>query len=166
VELIELLNVFGPGLTGSEGAEGRLYRKITAPFFTDQTMDQVWRTSMDSVGTLMESVVKSQDSISKVNSKNNLRSMVANMTLHNVFTVCFDKNPGREHFQLEENIPAGHTVGFRQAVTSTLDCIAIIAFMPKFILSIYLHFLDIASMLNTARFLTPVHTQDGQASTF
>lgn len=48
VELIALLNIFGPGLTGSDGAEGRLYRKITAPFFNEQTLARVWRVSLDS----------------------------------------------------------------------------------------------------------------------
>lgn len=132
VELIELLNVFGPGLTGSEGANGRLYRKITAPFFTEQTMDQVWRTSIDSIGALMHSLAASQGS---KKSERSLRSMLASMTLHNVFTICFEKDSKKQAFRLQENIPAGYKTGFRQAVLSTLDHIATIAFTPKLILS-------------------------------
>lgn len=139
VELIELLNVFGPGLTGSDGAEGRLYRKVTAPFFTEQTMDQAWRTSIESIGTLMQSVVASQ--ASNKSERRSLRSMMANMTLHNVFTVCFEKDLDKKSFQLQETIPVGHKIGFRQTVLSTLDHIATIAFMPKFILGQYLPFL-------------------------
>ena len=131
MELIKLLNVFGPGLTGSEGIDGRLYRKVTAPFFTEQTMDQVWRTSIDSIGTLMQGMTASQAS----KSKRSLRSMIAEMTLHNVLTVCFRKNPERESFQFQESIPTGHKMGFRQAVLSALDNMGTIAFTPKLILS-------------------------------
>lgn len=137
VELIELLNVFGPGLTGSEGAEGRLYRKVTAPFFTEQTMDKVWRTSIESTGILMQTLAVSQCSAQSARS---LRSMVASMTLHNVFSVCFGKDTDKESFQLQETIPAGHKLGFRQAVLSTLDHIATIAFTPKIFLSLYLSY--------------------------
>lgn len=60
------------------------------------------------------------------------------MTLHNVFTVCFGKDTDKQSFQLQELIPAGHKIGFRQALLSTLDHIATIAFTPKYILSLYL----------------------------
>jgi cytochrome P450 len=132
VELIELLNVFGPGLTGSEGAEGRLYRKVTAPFFTEQTVDQVWRTSIESVETFMQSVVASQ--ASKKSNRRGLRSMVASMTLHIVFTVCFGTDVDKKSPQLQETSFIGHKTGFYQTVLSSLDHIATIAFMPKFIL--------------------------------
>ncbi|KAL9100068.1 MAG: hypothetical protein Q9163_004509 [Psora crenata] len=89
-ELIELLNVFGPGLTGSEGPEGRLYRKVTAPFFTEQTMDQVWNTSIESIGALMQSLVAAQQPSELLQQsereRRSLRSIMASMTLHNVFT--------------------------------------------------------------------------------
>ena len=134
VELIELLNVFGPGLTGSEGVNGRLYRRLTAPFFTDQTMEQVWRVAVDSVETLIQGLVESQRSN---NSEKSLRSMVASMTLHNVLTVCFLKKSDQKSFHLQEIVPTSHKFGFRQAVLSTLDHIAIIAFTPKFVLSLW-----------------------------
>lgn len=139
IELIELLNVFGPGLTGSEGADGRLYRKVTAPFFTEQIMDQVWRISIESTGALMQSLAASQCS---KKSERSLRSTVASMTLHNMFTVCFEKDVDKQSFQLQEIIPAGHKIGFRQAVLSTLDHIFTVAFTPKFILSLKPSFLD------------------------
>ena len=132
IELIELLNVFGPGLTGSEGAQGRLYRRITAPFFTDQTMDHVWKVSIESIGALMERLTMLQGS----RKSESLRSMVASMTLHNLFTVCFAKNKGQQSFRSQENTPTGHKIGFRQAVLSSLDHIATIAFTPKFILGL------------------------------
>ena len=135
VELIALLNIFGPGLTGSEGAKGRLYRRITTPFFTEQTMDQAWRVSMDSIGALMQSLTAPQ---CPNKSERSLRSMVASMTLHNLFTVCFEKSTDKQSFRLEETVATGRQIGFRQAVLSTLDHIATIALMPKFILGLSL----------------------------
>lgn len=137
VELIELLNIFGPGLTGSDGPVGRLYRKITAPFFTERTMDQVWTISLDSAGALMEGLITSQTS----EPGTTLRSNIANMSLHNLTTVCFERNPNAvKKFQLHESIPAGHDMSFRQTVLSVLDHIGAIAFTSKFLLSLCLSF--------------------------
>ncbi|MCJ1344328.1 hypothetical protein MMC31_002531 [Peltigera leucophlebia] len=38
--LLKMLNIFGPTLTGTDGDEARQYRKITAPFFNEQTLRQ------------------------------------------------------------------------------------------------------------------------------
>lgn len=159
--LIGLLNVFGPGLTGSEGAEGRLYRRITAPFFTDRTMDQVWSTSMESVQALMQNVVNLQNSTIEPKSKKDLRSMIANMTLYSVFTVCFAKTPDKERFRLNESIPTGHTIGFRHAVTSTLDCITQIALMPAIVLSIHLPIRKSVALLKSTRAFTTLNPSNG-----
>lgn len=36
--LMSLLEIFGPTITSTDGAESRLYRRITAPFFSEGTM--------------------------------------------------------------------------------------------------------------------------------
>ncbi|KAL8861937.1 MAG: hypothetical protein Q9178_001807 [Gyalolechia marmorata] len=138
LELIGLLNVFGPGLTGSEGAEGRLYRKVTAPFFNERTLQEVWRVSIESVEVLLRDL--SADTLSSSwKEGRDLRSMVAGMTLHNVFAVCFGKTDDRGEkagYRMEETVPPGHKIGFRQSILSTLDHIGIMAFMPKLILNL------------------------------
>ena len=40
-ELIKQLNFFGPTITGTDGEEARLYRKITTPFFNEKTLQNV-----------------------------------------------------------------------------------------------------------------------------
>lgn len=39
--LMQILNMFGPTITSTDGAESRLYRRITAPFFSEATMRNV-----------------------------------------------------------------------------------------------------------------------------
>ena len=140
-KLIALLNVFGPGLTGSEGPEGRLYRRVTAPFFTDQTNERVWRTSIESVTKLMESVLEHQDSKLAPQASFHLRSVVADMTLYNVFTTCFEKFPGQRSLQSREDVAIGQERGFRQAITLSVDYIAQISLMPKVVLRMHIPFL-------------------------
>ena len=149
-DLIELLNVFGPGLTGSDGARGRFYRKTTAPFFTTQIMELVWKTSMDSVQDVMPKLAEVLGTETN-ESRESLRSVVAKMTLHNVVSICFGQDPDGEIFRLQESIPAGHKIGFRKTMTSILDCIAIIAFTPKLILSISMFVFDTMHKLNDVR---------------
>ena len=129
MELIQLLNVFGPGLTGSDGQEGRLYRKITAPFFTEQSMDRAWRTSYESAGILMQDVAQSQP----LWPRGSLRSAVASMTLHNLVSVLFPQ--GSDKYQVHEKAPPSRALSMTQAVLSMLDHIATVAFTPKLILS-------------------------------
>ncbi|KAL8917288.1 MAG: hypothetical protein Q9172_005914 [Xanthocarpia lactea] len=139
LELIGLLNVFGPGLTGSEGAEGRLYRRVTAPFFTEKTLQEVWRVSIESVEVLLRDLSTDDALPSSRKKGRDLRSMVAGMTLYNVFAVCFGKTDDRGEkggYRVEETVPPGHKIGFRQSILSTLDHIGTMAFMPKIILNL------------------------------
>ena len=129
MELITLLNVFGPGLTGSDGLEGRLYRKITAPFFTEQTMDRAWRTSYETAGVLMQGLSQLQ----YTGPSRNLRSVIASMTIHNLVSVLFPLGSGE--FQLQEKVPSDRRLSLTQAVLSILDHIAMVAFTPRLILS-------------------------------
>ena len=149
VELIELLNIFGPGLTGSEGEQGRLYRKITAPFFTEQTMDQVWRTSMNNIRTLMRDLM-----VGPVHgSSRSLRSMIARMTLHNLLTVCITKRSEPEFNQSQEIVEKDHKMGFHEAVLSVLDNFVTLASIPKPMLSAYFNSAQVNSILNIPRIL-------------
>lgn len=126
VELIDLLNVFGPGLTGSEGRNGRLYRKITAPYFNEQIMDKVWVTSLESCKELLEDLMELQASGSGMN----LRSKIANITLYNVISVCFE-DERKQGLRITEASSPGHTRSLRQTVLSVLDHMVIIALIPK-----------------------------------
>ena len=58
------------------------------------------------------------------------------MTLPEVVSMCFGKDPGGEIFRHQESIPAGYNIGFRKTIIFILDCIAIITFTPKLISSI------------------------------
>lgn len=49
-----MLNIFGPTLTGTDGDEARQYRKITAPFFNEQTLRQVWINSVNNIETTLK----------------------------------------------------------------------------------------------------------------
>ena len=40
------LNIFGPTITGSDGPEARLYRRITGPFFNETTLQNVFAQSV------------------------------------------------------------------------------------------------------------------------
>ena len=51
-EFLQILNIFGPTLTGAGDQEARLYTKIIAPFFNNRTMYQVWTSSIDAAGLL------------------------------------------------------------------------------------------------------------------
>lgn len=45
-ELISILNIYGPTMTGTDGPKSRLYRKITGPFFSKKTLRRVFLQSV------------------------------------------------------------------------------------------------------------------------
>ncbi|KAH8878738.1 cytochrome P450 [Thozetella sp. PMI_491] len=56
-ELMALLNLYGPTMTGTDGPESRLYRKITAPFFSENTLRRVFAKSVSGAQMLLAALI-------------------------------------------------------------------------------------------------------------
>ncbi|EHA18942.1 hypothetical protein ASPNIDRAFT_54126 [Aspergillus niger ATCC 1015] len=50
--LMQVLNIYGPTITGTDGPESRLYRRITAPFFREDTLRQVFTHAIEGAQVL------------------------------------------------------------------------------------------------------------------
>ncbi|MCJ1438187.1 hypothetical protein MMC27_007574 [Xylographa pallens] len=126
-ELLNLLNIFGPTMTGTDGHETRLYRKIAAPFFTEQTLEEVWTRSVSDADTLFQVLQPGDDE---------LRPVLAKMTLHILNAVCFeDKSDlSKELQQSQVQPPPDHELSYSQAIHGVLDTFKTIFLLPKVIL--------------------------------
>ncbi|MCJ1245731.1 hypothetical protein MMC30_002935 [Trapelia coarctata] len=131
-ELLQILNIFGPTMTGTDGEETRLYRKITAPFFNHRTMQQVWNTSVRAVSSMLEVVTGDQASMHN----RNLRPLLAKMTLHIVNAVCFESDPNcLDELESRRAIPKGHELSYSQSIHTVLDNFATLFLIPRPILN-------------------------------
>ena len=156
--LLDILNIYGPTMTGTDGAPTRLYRKTTAPFFNDQTMRKVWRKSVQGTSALMElfggkADVNSGGAImteeggmqsAQRNAKsytNDMRNIVARLTLHVVSSVCFEKENESKSSQevvkkilsSADEVPPQQRMTFSESMHGVLESFAKIYFTPKFL---------------------------------
>ena len=133
VELLKVLNIFGPTMTGTEGEETRLYRKITAPFFGDRTMQKVWHKSIQGSAALLK-VLTSYRSRNYIE---DLRSVTARMTLHLLCQICLEQEADcLQELQLVGQIPSNHSLTYGQALQIVLEHMPILSAFPHYVLSI------------------------------
>ena len=129
-DLMALLNLFGPTMTGTEGPETLLYRKIIAPFFHDSTMDRVFRDSVDATESFSQ-LVSSQKS--PVDSQ--LRPMLSKLALHILGTSAFEKRGScLEELNFSEKCSDGHKLSFADTFLGIDQDLPLIAVTPSFIL--------------------------------
>ena len=129
--LLGILNILGPTITGTDGPETRLYRKITAPFFNNETMRHVFKTSRAAA----ESVLKLlQRRAAPVDTE--LRPILARMALHIINASAFEKQEGcLSELGFEEQPPEGHELSYPEAMLTVMNSFATIFLTPSLILN-------------------------------
>ena len=155
-ELMGMLNIFGPTLTGTDGLEARLYRKLTAPLFNQVTMNQVWMTSLGSAKVLA-GVLDGRNE--------QLRPLLARLTLHIVNTICFESGHDcLDELQDRVHIPPGHNLSVSQAMSIVLDFLPTVFSTPAVMLSMCHDPCRFTAKLTGKRVLASVRAQDGPPS--
>ncbi len=127
-ELLSLLNIFGPTITGTDGWEARLYRKITSPFFHKDTINRVWTKSVAAASDLMQ--------VANEHSRD-LRPSLARLSLHIVNEVCFESTQDcLEVLRAREHVPPRHQLSYSHAMADMLDHFPMVFLTPPLILGI------------------------------
>ena len=132
VMALKVLNLYGPTITGTEGPESRLYRKITSPFFNDKTHLTVWADSLQLTGQMMKSWLEDKPAGDVLQ----LNPDTARLTLCIISRVCFGKELewANKHEEVKK-IPPGHTMTYNEAIVTMLERISVILFAPPILLS-------------------------------
>ena len=130
VEMMGMLNMYGPTITGTEGEESRAYRKIAGPSFNDRTHRSVWTESIVETRSLL-AMWKGSDNLT-----GELNKDLARLTLNLTSYVCFDHKMmwvggGEDPSILDK----GHNFTYEEAIGSMLDNIPILFATPPPILS-------------------------------
>ena len=129
-KIMRMLNIFGPTITASENLEAKLSRKITSPFFTNQTHSQVWVESVKCSERLCETYLQRvlQD----------VRTILARATLHVLNAVCFEKEDKNlvQELQSEESTPRTYEISYPRAIHTLLAHFRVVYLIPSFVLSV------------------------------
>ena len=130
VNMMGMLNMYGPTITATEGEENRLYRRITAPTFNESTHSLAWNESLKQATAMLKFWVRTQGPAKQV------KEDTAKLTLHVISHVCFDRDlEWEETAGQEEKIPAGHTMSYREAISSMLESTGTLFVTPPPVLS-------------------------------
>ncbi|KAF3010114.1 hypothetical protein E8E14_000853 [Neopestalotiopsis sp. 37M] len=128
--LLGLLNTFGPTLTGTDGPENKLYRKIIAPYFNQTTMDQVFRDTVEATKDFLQTV---ENQVAPVDSQ--LRPMLSKLALHILSKAGFGKEGScLNELEFSEKPPTGHKLSFADTFLGIDQDLPIIALTPPALL--------------------------------
>lgn len=128
--LLGLLNLFGPTMTGTDGPEAKLYRKIVSPYFSNPTMEVVFRESLEATESFMKIVAGQTAPVDT-----QLRPMLSKMALHVLGKCGFRKEgPCLEELKFTETPPQGHVLSFADAFLGIDQDLPLIALTPPLIL--------------------------------
>jgi cytochrome P450 len=128
--LLGLLNIFGSTITGTDGPETKLYRKIVAPYFNQATMERVFEESIEATGSLMQ-ILAGQNT--PIDTK--LRPMLSKLALHILSKAGFDKKGSCiDELQSCEKPLDGFQISFADAFMGIDQDLPIIALTPPVLL--------------------------------
>ena len=130
---MDLLNLFGPTITGATNREARLYRKVTSPFFTENNLQKMWSQSLTGGEALLKVLVKAQEHGHTAD----LRKLLARLSLHVINSVCFESDQDCvKELEGRSPVPSGHASSYSQAMHTMLDHAKIVYAVPWRLLSI------------------------------
>lgn len=129
MSLLKMLNIYGPTLSGSEGEEARLYKKITGPSFNEKTHHQVWTESLSQTRDMLVSLTRASKPLKS------LSDDMAKLALHVISKVFFDKtmtwtNEGHS----KESLPNRRILTYQQSINAAIENNSILFLTPKFVL--------------------------------
>jgi len=126
-EILELLNNYGPTVTASEGETAHTYRKIAAPAFSEKNHSLVWK----------ETLVQSRMMLDKWSEQgqiiHNPGKDSQTLALHVLCKVFFNKP--LNWVEDKQDIPANHTLSFKQAIRVAFKYNIQIFVTPRVLLS-------------------------------
>lgn len=132
--LMSILNIFGPTITSTDGAESRLYRRITAPFFSEATMRDVFVGSVQGGGQLVQALRHPA-------AYRQLRTLTAKLSLHILSRFCNETEDQKDlvnALQATDKPHGNHRMTYGEAVFNLLENYMTIFLMPHALLSMCL----------------------------
>ncbi|GAW24954.1 hypothetical protein ANO14919_145510 [Xylariales sp. No.14919] len=130
VELMSILNIYGPTITGTDGPESRLYRKIAGPFFSESTLRRVFAQSAGGAKILIAALMRSDAHLQ-------LQTLSARLSLNTLCQIAFNYQTDSDLVRglaFQDSIPDGKTLSYSQALHGLLKRMGVIFVVPHWML--------------------------------
>ncbi|KAL8725344.1 MAG: hypothetical protein Q9166_007404 [cf. Caloplaca sp. 2 TL-2023] len=132
--LMKILNIYGPTMTGVINQESKLYRNTVTPFFNHRTMDKVWNSATDGAEAALKVLATEKEEHRVIK---DLRPILARLTFYLLNVVCFDYGGGGCVLELEDKgfVPRGRKMSHTKAMHIFLDQLPTLSLTPPVLLS-------------------------------
>jgi len=127
------VDIFGKNVVSTEGAVWRHHRKITSPPFTEKNNHVVWTESLHQAQSMLSGWVGKDD----VESKPvwDVAAQAMRLSLHVISRAGFGVRLEWPHEESDQSVPAGHTMTYKDALSSLLENIIVVMLTPRWLLS-------------------------------
>jgi cytochrome P450 len=127
---LEILNVHGPTVTASDGAQGRRYRKVTTQAFRHAMFESAWTSSVDKAGVLASRLVKGTERPGRVKKELEL------VTFAVVSEVCFGiRTTPDGDMILERHVPHVGKMNYWESFAVSAEHMGVTFLTPKALMS-------------------------------
>lgn len=133
IELYGSIDVFGKNVISTEGSIWRHHRKVTSPPFTEKNNHLVWKESLHQAQGLIASFLDKD-------TEKDIAAATMQLSLHVISLAGFGRRLLWPHEELKQNgkaavVPEGHTMTYKDALSTLLDNIISVLLLPKWFLS-------------------------------
>lgn len=127
------VDIFGKSVVSTEGAVWRHHRKVTSPPFTEKNNHLVWAESLHQaqsmVAAWIDKDVQSSEPVWDV------AAGAMRLSLHVISKAGFGVSLLWPHEEEEQQVPEGHTLTYKDALSTLLENIIVVMLTPRWMLS-------------------------------
>lgn len=131
-EIYSSIDLFGKNVVSTEGAYWRHHRKITSPPFTEKNNHLVWQESLHQAQSMMTGWMT--DNPNDSGALQTVASEAMRLSLHVISRAGFGVRIDWPHEEKEVELPEGHTLSYKEALSRLLENIIVVMLTPSFIL--------------------------------
>ncbi|KAL0959591.1 hypothetical protein HGRIS_011300 [Hohenbuehelia grisea] len=130
VAAYEALNIYGPSILGTEGSDWKRHRNVAKPAFNEANTSYVWSETVRVLNEWFSHLDTTQAGKSDITI--NLVKDMTQVTLLVISSAGFGRKVSWSD-DLKMDALAGHTMSFRQAVTSAIDNVFVKVLTPSWL---------------------------------
>ncbi|KAI7551908.1 cytochrome P450 [Hortaea werneckii] len=127
------VDIFGKNVVSTEGQVWRHHRKITSPPFTEKNNHLVWTESLHQAQSMLAGWIGGDGKGS--GAVWDVASQAMRLSLHVISRAGFGVRLQWPHEETQTQIPEGHTLSYKDALSTLLENIIVVMLTPRWILA-------------------------------
>ncbi|KAI7652911.1 cytochrome P450, partial [Hortaea werneckii] len=127
------VDIFGKNVVSTEGQVWRHHRKITSPPFTEKNNHLVWTESLHQAQSMLAGWIGEDGKGS--GAVWDVAAQAMRLSLHVISRAGFGVRLQWPHEETQTQIPEGHTLSYKDALSTLLENIIVVMLTPRWVLA-------------------------------